>query len=232
MKIKYIFGAIAITFFIPILLNVILGSNNPFQCITIVGDSTHWLGFYGSYIGGVLTAVIGFITLSTESKRNKIQLEIRSREDALKELKLALAESVALFDFCKVTEISLFAKDSTMYNTIQKELSEYHSLLVTQANAWGAIYAASKQLEVVRFKNAYIDCYEAFDDCINSMTKAIYYLSEAKSEKGRADIILKQITPITEKNSFIRSKIQTLYEMAQKWIEAEEKEIKNLKGAL
>ena len=78
MKIKHISSAIAIIFAIPILLNIILGSNNPFQDIAIVGDSTHWLAFYGSYIGGVLTSIIGFTTLHMESERSKIQLKIRS----------------------------------------------------------------------------------------------------------------------------------------------------------
>lgn len=229
---KHILILIIASVFIPILLNIILGVPNPISNIAVIGDSTHWLGFYGSYIGGVLTAVIGFITLHMESKRNKIQLEIRSREDALKELKLTLSDRIGLFNFCKVTEGSLLLKDEKMYSIIQRELSEYHSLLTAKANAWGTIYATSKQLEVVRFKNAYIDCYEAFNECINSMTKAIYYLSEAKSEKEKNDIISKKVIPITEENTFIRNKLQILFETALKWIEVEEKEIKKLKGSL
>ena len=106
MKTNYIVLTVLGILFIPVLLNIVLGAPNPLSNISVIGDSTHWLAFYGSYIGGILTAIIGFVTLHRESVRGKLQLTINSKEDALKELKLSLSERIGLFDFSRVIEIS------------------------------------------------------------------------------------------------------------------------------
>ena len=218
--------------FTPILLNIILGAPNPLSNIEVVGDSTHWLAFYGSYIGGVFTAIIGFITLHRESARNKLLLIINNKEAALKELKLSLSERIGMFDFNKVIEISLYSRERTMYNTIQKELSEYHNLLSSKANAWAIVYASSNQLEVVKFKDAYIDCYDIFNECINSITGAIYHLSKSKTNEEMDFILKTEINPISKKDNEVKEKLQYLFNTALEWIKVEEKEIERLKGLL
>lgn len=232
MKTKHIFYTIAIIFTIPILLNIVLGTPNPLSNINVIGDSALWLSFYGSYIGGVLTAIIGFVALYKESVRNKLLLTINSKEDALKELKLSLSDRIGLFDFSKVMEISLYPKDKTMYNTIQRELSEYHNLLSSKANAWAVVYASSNQLEVVKFKDAYIDCYDIFNECINSITGAIYHLSKSKTDEEINLIIETEISPINRRNNEANEKLRLLFNTAQEWIKAEEKGIEKLKGLL
>lgn len=218
--------------FIPMLLNIVLGAPNPLSNISVIGDSTHWLAFYGSYIGGILTAIIGFVTLYRESVRGKLQLTINSKEDALKELKLSLSERIGLFDFSRVIEISLHPKDKTMYSTMQRELSEYHNLLSSKANAWAVVYASSNQLEVVRFKDAYIDCYDIFNECINSVAMAIYHLSKTKTDE-EIDLIAKtEINPISRRSDEVNKKLQHLFNAAQEWIKADEKEIEKLKELL
>ena len=72
--------------FVPIILNIVLGSCNPLDCIDVVGDPRDWLGFYGSYMGGCLTALIGFITLARDEKSNKLQIQISHKEHYVKEL--------------------------------------------------------------------------------------------------------------------------------------------------
>ena len=232
MKPKYVFCVIGIVLLVPVLLNIILGMDNPVQNIAIIGDSTHWLAFYGSYIGGVMTAIVGFVTLYKESERNKLRLTINSKEEVLKELKLSLSERIGLFDFSKVIEISLYPKDKTMYNTIQRELSEYHNLLSSKANAWAVVYASSNQLEVVKFKEAYIDCYNVFNESINSITKAIYCLSKSVADEDIERIIETEINPINSKSIYIKQRLQSLFNAAQEWIKAEENEIDKLKEQL
>ena len=55
--------------FVPFLLNFVLGLHSP-NNIKVIGTATDWLLFHGSYIGGVLTAVVGFIVMGIESRRN------------------------------------------------------------------------------------------------------------------------------------------------------------------
>ena len=200
--------------------------------IEVVGDSTHWLAFYGSYIGGVFTAIIGFITLHKESAKNKLLLIINNKEDALKGLKLSLSKRIEMFDFSKVIEISLYSRDRTMYNTIQKELSEYHKLLSAKANAWAVVYASSNQPEVVKFKSTYIDCYNIFNECINSISKAIYNLTKCETDEKIDLIVETEINPINHRNIEVKEKLQNLFSAAQAWIKVEEDEIEKLRGQL
>lgn len=243
MKTKYIVIAIFAVILTPIMLNIFLGASNPLSNIEVVGNEVDWLAFYASYIGGILTALIGFITLYREAKRNRLLLEIRSKEDALKELKLTLSERIGMFEYSKVIEIALFPYDTTMYTALQRELSEYHFQLTSKANAWGAIYASATQEEVVKFKEIYVECYEMFVEKINSVAKGIYCLANPKDEKGnklmeedlheyRKEIIEKYIIPASECNSSARRMQKMLFNAAQAWISAEEREIVQLKAKL
>ena len=232
MKTKYIIIAIFAVVLTPIMLNVFLGASNPLSNIEVVGSEVDWLAFYASYIGGLLTALIGFITLYKEAKRNRLLLEIRSKEDALKELRLALSERIGMFDFSKVIEIALFPYDTTMYTTLQRELSEYHYQLTSKANGWGCIYASSSQVEVVKFGSIYTDCYKTFSDSINSVTEAICALGKVDSKNEKMTIISNEILPITRKNTEVNCKLVDLFSAAHAWISAEEREIAQLKAKL
>ena len=216
---------------IPIILNWCIGRENPTD-IQLIASPSDWLLFYGSYIGGVITAIIGFVTLHRQTSINKIQLEIKSKEDALKELKHSLAEQIGLFDFSKVTEISLFYKEREMYNAIQRNLAEYQNNLASKANAWAVIYAYSECEHVIRFKDAYIDCYEEFTKNINGITKAICHLSKAGTDEQIASILRDEITPINQETEHIQAKLQILFNAAQEWIREEGNEIVKLKEML
>ena len=58
----------------PIILNIIIGSTNPLDSIRVVGTEVNWLGFYGSYIGGVLSATVAFIKIGQYSKKNTVNI--------------------------------------------------------------------------------------------------------------------------------------------------------------
>ena len=77
----------------------------------------------------------------------------------------------------------------------------------------------------------YLLCYNVFNDCINSITNAICCLAET-GNNDKDEIISNMITPVTQKVAFVNNKLQILFEAAQKWIEAEDKEIERLKGLL
>lgn len=250
MKQKYIFLGVVAIVIIPFLLNLILGMSNPIQSINIIGDEHSWLGFYGSYIGGTLTAVVAFVALYQETKRNRLLLEIRSKEDALKELKLALSERIGLFNFSKVTEISLFPYDEKMYTIIQRELNEYLYQLTSKANGWAVVYAIDQSSIIMQFRDAYVDCWEIFDENIKTITNGICLLQdiaikEAQSSKydlskegykdydvRKKEIVDEYIDSVIKQNKVVNSKIKNLYNMAQSWINAEEKDIAELKAQL
>ncbi len=79
----FIITGLIATIILPVVLNYILLI--PINA-TIVGDSTHWLLFWGGYLGSILSSAVAFIILyfqyknnSKENKRNRmLQLNVLS----------------------------------------------------------------------------------------------------------------------------------------------------------
>ncbi len=67
---KRILLAIVIITITPICLNWIVSTTTPWN-ISIAGDMSDWIGFYGSYIGGMLAAAISFFILIYSLKHNR-----------------------------------------------------------------------------------------------------------------------------------------------------------------
>ena len=90
--------------FVPFLLNIVLGWHSP-NNIKVIGTATDWLLFHGSYIGGVLTAVVGFVTLWFTVKFGQLESRIQAKELYIKELKEHLASWIGVLNFSKVDEL-------------------------------------------------------------------------------------------------------------------------------
>lgn len=73
-KIKWavIIGALAIALLCPIALNYILLI--PLNA-NIVGNSTHWLSFWGGYLGAIISSTVAFIILYVQYKNNSKENE-------------------------------------------------------------------------------------------------------------------------------------------------------------
>ena len=52
----------------PVILNITIGSKNPLDSIKVVGTEVDWLGFYGSYIGALIGALITLYAMFRESE--------------------------------------------------------------------------------------------------------------------------------------------------------------------
>ncbi|MEG7924871.1 hypothetical protein J0801_12600 [Bacillus cereus] len=73
---KFIIGFVVVVF-TPIILGVIL--NIPTGHLTI-GDENSWVGFFGSYTGGIIGGIVAFIIASSQliNERQKFKLSQRS----------------------------------------------------------------------------------------------------------------------------------------------------------
>ena len=64
---------IFIILFTPVLVNIIITSNNPITNIKIAGNETHWIGFWGGYIGAILGAMVTLYVLKRQLKQNQVE---------------------------------------------------------------------------------------------------------------------------------------------------------------
>lgn len=232
MKTKYIFYSLAIIFAIPILLNIVLGANNPFQNITIIGDSTHWLGFYGSYIGGVLTAIIGFATIYREERTNKLQIQITQKDNYIKDLENRLAECVSLFNYSRVGTVALYINDRSKYNDVLREMDTYLNNVTTVANAWNTIYGDSDKNEIQEFQGQYFECWQKLTESINSVSKLICELKCIEDQAER-DVYVSKIKDIVDyHDNYKQLYLLPLQDKARQWIKAERAELNKMKALL
>jgi hypothetical protein len=229
----YIFIFIVAVIIIPLLLNFIIGLHTP-NNITIVGKPSDWLLFYGSYFGGALTAIIAFVALFLESKRNKKSIEIAYKQKTVKELELTLADSVSLFDYSRIGTVSLFLEDRSQYNSVLKEMDEYLNKVTTTANAWGVIYSDSTQPEVREFQSAYDACWHKLVEQINRMTELITALRELPdNDDEQRERIMREITTINEfQAEYKQNYLSPLFSRAKNWIAAEKCKLDILEQSL
>lgn len=194
-KKKYIWRVviiIAVALLLPVILNFVVGLERP-NNISVVGYPETWIGFYGSYIGGVLTALIGFLTLWQTSKNNDKKLRIAYQKSIVENLERTLAQCVSLFNFPKIVAVALYISkgkttEPNIIYRIQQDLNEYCCQITETANAWYTVYNGREEQEIKDFQRSYKQCVDYFLDKINEMTKIIKSLDMPISEDVYARI--------------------------------------------
>lgn len=100
---KYIFAIILVA---PIVVNIILYCTNPIPwLIPIVGESSDWIGFWGSYagaiIGGLITLLVLHYTIKENSKVRDIQvktIKYTQQQTWLESLRKQLIDNYRILD--------------------------------------------------------------------------------------------------------------------------------------
>lgn len=111
--IKKYWWAILIVIIAPVLINYLILKPAFFN---FVGKDTDWLGFWGAYIGTILSSVIAFYVLHKQLEQNQkenksnreLQIDIlkyQQKSQWLTELKVKLAEYYKAFSFNDVNAI-------------------------------------------------------------------------------------------------------------------------------
>lgn len=98
----------------PLIINLLMGLPTYFPT---VGDSSSWLGFWGSYIGAILSSAIALYILYKQNQQNhneniinrNLQLAVikyNQELDKLRDLRTALVDFQASFDYIEITNIA------------------------------------------------------------------------------------------------------------------------------
>ena len=83
----------------------------------ITGDSSSWLGFWGSYIGAVLSSAIALYILYKQNQQNHVEnianrnlqlsvIKYNQELDKLRDLRTALVDFQASFDYLEINNIA------------------------------------------------------------------------------------------------------------------------------
>lgn len=98
----------------PLIINTLMVQPMLFP---ITGDSSSWLGFWGSYIGAVLSSAIALYILYKQNQQNHIEnitnrnlqlsvIKYNQELDKLRDLRTALVDFQASFDYLEITNIA------------------------------------------------------------------------------------------------------------------------------
>lgn len=207
---------------IPVLLNFLIGI--PRFC-SIIGSEGEWLLFWGSYLGGILTALVGTITLINNDRKQKVRLEIEYKRDALRRLEQILSDAVGMFDYSRLAKVVLYLDNSQGRKDFLQDMDEYYQTCVAKANSWGVIYEREETQTFQRdFYDRYIAAVEYITTNISALEKFVVEYNETKEQSKMRDIL--QITSKSEE--FKRDCLQPLYHAAKQWLKEERTEIERL----
>lgn len=110
---KYFFQLLLIIV-TPLIINTLMVLPMQFP---ITGDSSSWLDFWGSYIGALLSSVIALYILYKQNRQNHIEnianrnlqlsvIKYNQELDKLRDLRTALVDFQASFDYIEITNIA------------------------------------------------------------------------------------------------------------------------------
>lgn len=167
---------------IPLTINYLI--LYPAQ-IDIVGDGTHWLSFWGGYLGAIISAGVAFIILHiqykqnyTENKKNReLQTSILEYQNQKSELTNFISMSSKLISSVNPNELKFICKDLGIPN-LNAEI-ELKTILVSIINNYQkiALYLNEEienqkilYAEINRIVNNYIDAIYDIKDLVHMLS--------------------------------------------------------------
>jgi hypothetical protein len=177
---KRILLAIVIITITPICLNWIVSTTTPWN-ISIAGDMSDWIGFYGSYIGGMLAAAISFFILIYSLKHNRNENIIDRKRQDIKELKQILSERYSKLSYTRIINIASNLNNNQSNDELLL-LESYYEELDVYRHSFQIIYEDSKEGHVIDFVKRYNSCIISLRSDIQAISKLIRKLPERISD--------------------------------------------------
>ena len=230
--------AIILVLITPIILNIIIGSTNPLDSIRVVGTEDDWLGFYGAYIGGILSAVVAFMTMWQSSKHNTLNVMIPQQEAHIKELNSALSERISKLDFAYIGSISLHTpkeESEEFYQKIPKVLDELNELSKEASrlyNAYGLLHSQTQNTDEKDLNEFYETCVQQYKKRIDEMTIMLATVQNGRKTAQHSEIYKSFRSELADFNlKLIDDKehyTDVLFKKANSIIQAKEKKLEKL----
>ena len=226
---KMIYSIVIFAILAPVIVNFMLGSKTPFN-IEVVGLPSEWISFYGSYLGGIITALVGFYTIYRSNKQNKLQIQITYKQEYIKNLKLTLANSISLFDCLREDDIADCTDDLSKCRKKLNELCNYRDKIMSVANGLCLAYnGESEKKEAREFQSTYKCCAKMLWNNISQLKASLDNCKGESNDVEIGDVVQKFISIRNTSKGYLES---DLYPKAQAWIASEERELETLKSKL
>ena len=229
-----IFWAIAIPFLLNFLLRRYVTDSER-----AIGTEVDWLLFFGSYIGGVLSAIISFIALVKQSKENSYKNQLQRQQLYINALEAKLSEWISALQFWELGEISLHTSDKKNIRfhatRMLAKLNEKSAKVINFSNAFELEYMGQSQNqnepEIQAFSKSYKQCAEVYQKDVDRMTMELFELQQASDKE-----VDNKTAEIEEFNKEMASHkeqyLQPVFNAAKGWLAAERNKEADLQNKL
>jgi len=224
---KYLIIGIIIILVVPFILNFIIIQNVP-NGFSVIGDTTDWLQFNGSYIGGTITALISFFILYRTLRYYKTDAEIKRQEKVLADLKNDLKNRFAELNFIKIGNIIYVLDKPNCHKDEIYKLEILQQEIVHSYNTFKFLYDSDTNEKIVAFKEHYYRCIEKMQNCILDVKKIIFCELPYFDTDKKNDTLKKLEQFQNTHMDYQRLYTQLVYTSGQDWIKAEKDKLSQM----
>ena len=209
----------------PIAVNIMLGATNPFD-IGIVGNNVDWLSFYGSYLGGVIAAIIAFVTMWQTSKHNTLSIMIHRQETYIENLSLELGKRISNLNFWNIAKVALKSNEDLLaYIPIAiEELNNMSKEAIQLYNVYGLLHSDKTNKAEENLNAAYNTCINQYNERIRQMTGMLNDVQSNKDYNSFRLDLKRFIIELDNDKSFVKD----LFNKSKELIKEEEEKLYSL----
>lgn len=218
---------IVIIIAIPIIVNYVLKMPSPFNT-RVVGNPTDWLAFFGAYLGGIVTASFGLVTLYINQRNYERSVErenekelVHYRENQAMMLQDELIRRIESLNFQSIGRILYRFPNNVSKEEVVKEidcLKERLEQVELQGIDWGIMSWHDLKSKPKNFDEKYLSQIMQYKGDV----QAVISLLDTFLTEGADKIVLdcvKNVSKQIETHAFIITSL--LAKPAKDWIEEE-----------
>ena len=202
-----------------------------------LGGEDIWLGFWGSYLGGVFTAIFGMLSLFHSNKQDYRKLEVEYKKAELSQLENKLCESISIFNISRVQSIVFcFEGDKISKHESRifiNNMNIYCDMLLQKANAFALMYGSTSKKGTMqeKFCVQYNTISKALISSLSNIQMNLTLLIDDSNNIECKDYYERIIKENKSLNN-LQPQIQQLFNIAQEWLESERNTLSHMQEEL
>lgn len=180
--------AVVVIYVIPRIINYLI--LKP-ACFEVVGDGTHWLSFWGGYLGAIISAGVAFIILGIQYQQNKkenndnraLQKNVLKHQVRTQRLNTIEARLIDYFQSFNYVEI-----DNLAYQILNKE--DRNPIMARLKELWKEKESATLKLEMIfvsstdKAESTYLRAFKDYDEQYNMLVEDLMWFCDIGYHSG------------------------------------------------
>ena len=180
--------AVVVIYVIPRIINYLILKPASFE---VVGDGTHWLSFWGGYLGAIISAGVAFIILGIQYQQNKkenndnrtLQKNVLKHQVRTQRLNTIEARLIDYFQSFNYVEI-----DNLAYQILNKE--DRNPIMARLKELWKEKESATLKLEMIfvsstdEAESTHLRAFKDYDEQYNMLVEDLMWFCDIGYHSG------------------------------------------------